>query len=369
MGSKTNSTQMFPPDALCDYILYDSLYKGYTDPLRAPADFDASLRTFVDAYATYDTTAFGIGIAHSSTSYLTSALLTPGSSFEPLKPFWEKEIYHYGVLDTPTVDTREQDLLVALASLRILRSKTAPLRGMGNTVLSFLAAAVPNDTLADTYVSYFKQNNLPDVFIALGHYVRGDNTLPTCIIMPPTALHRPTIGHDSYQHDLTSAASGIDVVSTQRSETKLALSVTFKGRLATAAAPTLLAFQDLCLRHSGMVSFASYAEVCKSPDYSRREIYSSLYGSTQLRHTGGSVVFSYDDRAGLSTKLCSIKAQHTSTKFGIAVFDLDYADFSGACSTQRGPFPILHALRRVLDFFTAGHVTTANVKDCEKQAT
>ncbi|KAL3225802.1 hypothetical protein MRX96_049082 [Rhipicephalus microplus] len=65
MGSKTNSTQMFPPDALCDYILFDSLYKGYTNPLLAPSGLDASLATFVDAYATYYTTAFGVGIAYS----------------------------------------------------------------------------------------------------------------------------------------------------------------------------------------------------------------------------------------------------------------------------------------------------------------
>ncbi|XP_075726044.1 uncharacterized protein LOC142767716 [Rhipicephalus microplus] len=64
MGSKTNSTQMFPPDALCDYILYDSLYKGYTNPPLAPSGLDASLATFVDAYATYYTTAFGVGIAY-----------------------------------------------------------------------------------------------------------------------------------------------------------------------------------------------------------------------------------------------------------------------------------------------------------------
>ncbi|XP_037523764.2 uncharacterized protein LOC119400958 [Rhipicephalus sanguineus] len=369
MGAKINSTQMFPPDALCDYILYDSLYKGYTDPLLAPRGFDASLSAFVDAYPTYQATAFGVGIAHSCMSHFASALLQADSSFEPLKPFWEKEIYHYGVLDTPTVDTSEQDLLEALLSLRIVHSRTVPLRRMGNTMLSFLAAAIPNDTLADTYVRYFKQNNVPDVFIALGHYVRGDNTLPTCIIMPPTVLHRPASGHGSYQHDLTSAANGIDVVSTQRSKTKLALSVTLKGRLATGADPHLLAFQDFCISNSSMESFASYAEVCKSPDYSRREIYSSFYEATQLRHSGRSLVFSYDDRTGLSKKLCSIKAQHTSTKFGIAVFDLDYADFSGVCSTKRGPFPILHALRRVLDFFKAGHVTPGNVGDCEKQAT
>ncbi|XP_075724184.1 uncharacterized protein LOC142766845 [Rhipicephalus microplus] len=188
-----------------------------------------------------------------------------------------------------------------------------------------------------------------------------------CIIMPPTALRRPRNGHDSYQHDLTSAASGIDIVSTKRSKTKLALSVTLKGRLAMAADPKVLDFRDRCVSNSSMKSFASYAEVCKSPDYLRREIYSSFYGATQLRRPGGSVVFSYDDRTGLSKKLCSIKAQHTSIKFGIAVFDIDYADFSGVCTAK--PFPVLNALRRVLDFFAAGQVTTADVKDCERQAT
>ncbi|KAL1479574.1 hypothetical protein MTO96_015904 [Rhipicephalus appendiculatus] len=51
---------MFPPDALCDCTFCDSLYEGYTDLLQATSDFNASLSAFVDAYATYQTMAFGI---------------------------------------------------------------------------------------------------------------------------------------------------------------------------------------------------------------------------------------------------------------------------------------------------------------------
>ncbi|XP_054923627.1 uncharacterized protein [Dermacentor andersoni] len=187
--------------------------------------------------------------------------------------------------------------------------------------------------------------------------------------MPPTAPTRPAGAPTSYQHDLTSAAEGIVTLSAAGPATKFALSVTLKGRYAVPAQKGLLSFLDSCLSNVSVESFGSYAEVCKSPDFSKRLYHSSRLHATQVRHNNGSLVFSYDDRDGLVRKLCTVNAQSQSLKFGIAVFDVDYADFSNACATQRGPFSTLQGLRRVLDYFKTRSTNPASTKECVDQAT
>ncbi|KAH7942862.1 hypothetical protein HPB52_002039 [Rhipicephalus sanguineus] len=62
MGMKTNSTQMFPTDGLCEYIFYDSLFKDGFGHFEPP-DVNTSLATFVQERSKFVHTEFGIGLA------------------------------------------------------------------------------------------------------------------------------------------------------------------------------------------------------------------------------------------------------------------------------------------------------------------
>ncbi|KAH7943384.1 hypothetical protein HPB52_007693 [Rhipicephalus sanguineus] len=266
MGIRTNSTQMFPPDGLCEYLFYDSLYKEGRNTFDAPDQFDTNLRTFVDIAPTYKTTAFGIGFSYNSAFHLQFYLRQQVTKkFNVMQHFWDHSIYHIGVLDSATVDPREVDIVPALNCLKT--------------------------TAAESIVRL----------------------------------------------------SGLKL--------KSALSVTLSGHLAVLTDPKNRGFLAPCMTNNSVDSFASYAEVCKSPNYTSPATYDPSVDAAQFRHAIEPIVFSYDDRKGLNKKLCAIKEEHTITKFGIAVFDVDYADFSNVCKSRGGPFARLRLVRSVLNFF------------------
>ncbi|KAH6943038.1 hypothetical protein HPB50_014216 [Hyalomma asiaticum] len=154
----------------------------------------------------------------------------------------------------------------------------------------------------------------PQLFIALGHYECGDNTFQDCRVVPPTLLSRPpqlSADNSSYQHDMTMAADSVRKMAARGVNALWAISVTMKGRwtvLEKAEKPDVL---SRCVYDPEAVSFGSYPE------------------------------------------LCTIKAQHTSTDIGIAVYDVDYEDFANTCARTNwgGRFSRLRALQLLLNFF------------------
>ncbi|KAH6943593.1 hypothetical protein HPB50_024780 [Hyalomma asiaticum] len=287
--------------------------------------------------------------------------LTVGKS-KPLQYFWDRSIYHVGVLDTATVNPREADIIPALECLKILRTLSQEIMAQGIKVFTFLAASIPDAAWASFYIRNFKNLFMPDLYIAIGHYSLGDNSLPSCRVVAPTLLQRPLGAEDSYQHDLTTAVESFVRLSSQ--PLKFAVSVTMKGRVTIPTDPKNRGFLAPCKTDDTLLSFSSHTEACNSPDYVSPPLYNSTVDASQYRHVSEPTLLSYDDSRGLANKLCTIKAQHTTAKFGIAVFDIDYADFANTCRSRGGPFSRLHLIRSVLNFFRTRYRTTADMKDC-----
>ncbi|XP_037570474.2 uncharacterized protein LOC119452325 [Dermacentor silvarum] len=196
----------------------------------------------------------------------------------------------------------------------------------------------------------------PHIFIGLGHYVNGDNTFTDCCIMPPTVVMRPAqvaTDNSSYQHDLAMVVGSFDMLTSNSTPPVWAISVTMKGRWTVAEAEETPNFLSRCVHDPSAESFGNIAQVCNDPDFERvvndLQLHSTLtYGDNHSR------VFSYDDEYAFREKLCRLKAEHTSIEFGIAVFDLEYEDFSNSCSfaNSRGAFSRLKLLRLLIDFFS-----------------
>ncbi|XP_075724137.1 uncharacterized protein LOC142766802 [Rhipicephalus microplus] len=367
MGVRTNSTQMFPPDGLCEYLFYDSLYIMGRNTFVPRDQFDVHLKTFVEIASSYKTTSFGVGFTYSSAYHLEAYLLQQATKkFNVMQRFWDHSIYHIGVVDSATVNPTEAELIPALVCLKILRDNfSQEIVNQGIKVFTFFAASIPDANWARFYIRNFTNVIMPDVYIALGHYSRADNSLPSCRAVPPTLLRKPQGAEDSYQYDLTTAAESI--VRLSGLGLKSVLSVSLKGHLALLTDPDKRGFLAPCMTNDSLDSFASYAEVCRSPNYST-PVYDQVVDAVQYRFAYGPTVFSYDDRKGLANKLCKIKEQHIDTKFGIAVFDIDYADFSNACRSRGGPFARLHLLRSILNFFRTRYRSAADMKDCMQLA-
>ncbi|XP_037568163.1 uncharacterized protein LOC119449040 [Dermacentor silvarum] len=63
MSDRITSSLQFPPDALCDYIFFDSLYKGGRNLLTDAATYSNSLGTFLIEHRAYRRTTLGVGFA------------------------------------------------------------------------------------------------------------------------------------------------------------------------------------------------------------------------------------------------------------------------------------------------------------------
>ncbi|XP_050029971.2 uncharacterized protein [Dermacentor andersoni] len=265
MGARLNSTQMFPPDGLCEYIFFDSLYKDGRNPLNAPGRYDSNLQTFLGAATAHQITAFGIAISYDASHSLETLLNNRTGSFKPLRTFWDHSIYHFGILDTATVNPRESDVIPALRCLKLLREHySKEIIDQGLEVFTFFAASAPDDAWATFYMTKFMNLFAPDLFIGVGHYPRGDNTLPGCFIVPPTLLQKPREIGDSYQHDLTTAFESFPRLSMSTLTLKYALSVTMKGRLAVPKVSAQYGFFAPCITNDSIDSFASVTDVSQT---------------------------------------------------------------------------------------------------------
>ncbi|XP_075724536.1 uncharacterized protein LOC142767194 [Rhipicephalus microplus] len=357
IGSGNFTTQMFPHDGLCDYIFYDSIYKRGIKTFHTP-----DMLFFIEKRREYSRTTFGIGFTYEHTTYVSSVISqsqNPNSPFI-LGFFWKKRIYHFGVLDTPTFGVRDTpfkgskaaDVKKALDLLKIISDFSDYQRLRGRLCLMVLAAGVPNDAWAEFYATRFSPL-WPFIFISVGHYDKGDNTFTDCHVMPPTVLSRPAevaAENSSYEYDLTSAAAGFDRLVIAGDSSIRATSVTMKGRWTVLEEGEQAQFLATCVHDPSAESFGEVAKVCEDPSFEPMSRNSQLYGTLTYNI---SHVFAFDDEAAFQQKLCRLKADRSSQYFGIAVFDLEYEDFSNACdpANSHGAFARLKALRRIIDFF------------------
>ncbi|XP_077490956.1 uncharacterized protein LOC144101696 [Amblyomma americanum] len=365
MGSRISSARMFPPDGLCEYIFFDSVDKDNRNPLAYPHLWDSDLTIFIDAYARYSTTAFGIGFAYDKVFTLVRQLrLNTIPSL--LEPFWQKNIFHFGILDTGTRNVRQVDVSIALDVLQELDKEVQGQRQLGNPSFIFLAGLITDDSWLTFYEDKFTNVYKPDLFIAQGHYFYGDNTFRNCRVMPPTVLTMPDGLNDTYQNDLTVAGSTLKKLSDKGVPIVWAISVTMKGRWTMT--PPLQGLPDFllaCVQNLTATSFGSYAEICTSSSFRQRQ-YSQTFDAILTRHNTDNVLFAYDNEMGLCRKLCTVKSQRLSLPFGITVYDLDYEDFSNTCRVMNkfGTFSRLRAIRSVLNFFRTKFRTDKELADC-----
>ncbi|XP_077491616.1 uncharacterized protein LOC144102177 [Amblyomma americanum] len=367
MGSKISTGAMFPDDGLCDYIFYDSIYKNRRNLLLNPRKFGNDLRIFLDSYSKYKITAFGLGFAFKQSRHVLANIR--GSGRSPLAYFWDRGIFHFGILDTPTENLRARDLDTAVECLKELDSQAETQRRGGNPSFIFYAVVLRNSTYEDQYYRYFKYHYQPDVVIAQGHYYTGDNIFIDCRVFPPTLLNRPQDPNSSYQHDLTTAVDSILTLSRLTRLTKRtlwAVSVTMKGRWTTPLSRNPFGFLVQCVNDPRSESFGSYAEICRDPAFEQQFTYSAEHGAVLTYNATVRRVFTYDNEAGFCKKLCRVQGDHQDQRFGIAAFDLDYEDFSNECASMNkyGTFSRLRALRRIVEFFRTSFKTGADESAC-----
>ncbi|KAH7950239.1 hypothetical protein HPB49_021519 [Dermacentor silvarum] len=286
-----------------------------------------------------------------------------GRNPSPLANFWKQDVYHVGILDTPTL-MPENQTKAAISTLKEIDSHLEMHRQLGKDLISVLAIPDPELDWSLAFAIYFSDVGFtPNMVISLGHYRFGDNTVKNCVIMPPTRhpfdIPPDDIARD-YNYDLSTAVFSIRQLYLRRASTRGLLSVTMKGRWTVPMSSDHVDFFSRCLSDpSSKSDFGRYTEVCpdgRSASGGRNKVqltYSGKHCAMLTYNPVTKLAFVYDNEDALAVKLCSAKAQDTELKFGVAAYDIDYDDYENQCGflNKYGRHSRLKQLKMVVDYF------------------
>ncbi|KAH7944342.1 hypothetical protein HPB52_018475 [Rhipicephalus sanguineus] len=261
MGEKASTPDAFPDDGLCDYIFFDSLYKDGRNMLSRQATFSKSLSNFIKNRPAYQGTHLGVGF---SFNYLQSAeedlkVKEPN----PLQPLWDQGIFSVGIFDRPHKSLENQK--AAIGTLKKIDDLLQMPKQLGHHVATALAAPDPQFDWSLQYALDFSKVGFdPYIFIAIGHYTYGDNTVRNCAIMPPTRYpfdfpDDENITSD-YNYDLGTALFAAQQMSLKRTRLRALVSVTLKGRWNVLRSSDKVEFFERCVSDPSANSFGSYTE-------------------------------------------------------------------------------------------------------------
>ncbi|XP_070379077.1 uncharacterized protein [Dermacentor albipictus] len=356
MGDKIFTGLQFPSDSLCDYIFFDSLYKGGRNLLTDKETYTNSLDTFLFNHRAYQRTSLGVGFAFEYLATAEKALKVRNPS--PLARFWKEDIFHVGILDTPATAVRDQ-MKAAIATLKAMNRLLGTLRARGNFSITALAMPQPDLWWSLIFAADFTDIGFtPSLIITFGHYRFGDNTVQHCAVMPPTRHPDDTPPDDiarDYKFDLSTAVSSIRALLKASPNTTGLVSVTLKGRWTKPRVPDSVDFFTRCSSDPKIESFGSYTEVCPGGssgagarlDYSEKHYAVITYIKSKNR------TFVYDDEKAFAAKLCHAKSMAPNVTFGIAVYDIDYDDFADTCRSlnKYNRYSRLRAVKKVVESF------------------
>ncbi|KAL1427105.1 hypothetical protein MTO96_017712 [Rhipicephalus appendiculatus] len=373
MGERLTSAEQFPPDNVCDYIFYDSLYKdGDRDLLAHENTFTKSLHTFLHNKHDYRHTTLGLSFAFDFLALAETDLKVRNPS--PLAPFWNRGIFHAGVLDPPTWPTpsRTKEAVAIMKNINWLLDTQRDRRHIAIT-----AIAVPKPDLRWTsrYAEEFSELRFtPYLFILFGHYRLGDNFRTNCAIMPPTR-HPDDIPPDAiledYSFDVGTPVFSLGKIYANGTNTRGVVSVTLKGRWAEPQFGDNIDFFKPCVPDIKITSFGRYTTFCHGgARYGAQLNYSTEHHAVityvaNLRRT-----FVYDDERAFAEKLCRAKSLDPGVPFGIAAYDIDFDDYENKCAdrNKNGAFSRLKTLRKVVNYFKVDPASF-NGDDCKSYVT
>ncbi|KAH8039238.1 hypothetical protein HPB51_005484 [Rhipicephalus microplus] len=333
-GYTTSYQTKYPPDGVCDYIFYDSMYKHERNTLLGTWGEDVLSMLYKASKTDRTKTQFGVGFAFEHRLRLLQDLAN--TSF---RNFWDHSVFHFGILDCPAHGTTQADMNEVFQALKALDNRVQKTRASGNDSYIVLGAvshtSAWNTYFRDRFSGFFK----PDLFISLGHQVRGDPQRSSCVATPPTILDKPEGLADA--HDLYDAVRALAYVASQAGGPRLSLSVSMAGRWSKLLPTSRVEIFSAC--EKGTPSwrfFGSYTEVCNRPPFSTNLLHEAQRYAMRAFDPMTRRMLVFDDEQSLCQKLCLAKVNHTDVPFGVAVYDLDYEDTENTCSNlnSMGPY-------------------------------
>ncbi|KAH6933825.1 hypothetical protein HPB50_018309 [Hyalomma asiaticum] len=360
-SNKTNYGTIFPSDGVCDYIFYDSMYKNNRNLLVGTWDYDVYSILSKAQKTDRKKTQFGLGFAFEHRAKLIQDLAKSS-----LEVFWGHNLFHFGILDCPAHGVKQADMDSVFAALKALDDSVQAARASGNTSYIILGAVSNTDAWNNYYKNKFSTVYTPDLFISLGHQLRGDPERGSCVATPPTILEKPQGLSDV--HDMYDAARALASFGSLAGGPRLSISVSMKGRWSKLLPASRAEIFSACEKGTPGPYFGSFTEVCNTPPFSSNVLYEAQRYAMRTYDPGTRRMFVYDNEQALCLKLCNAKANHTNVAFGVAVYDLEYDDADDTCSdlNSMGAYSRLRTVSTVAKFMANKFTDPTRLSSCTR---
>ncbi|XP_065301972.2 uncharacterized protein [Dermacentor albipictus] len=360
---RMNTTMEFPEDGLCDYVFYSPFEPNNGMGLTGP--FNDKLKHFLVNAMTQEATQYGLGLDFNRIADHKQVLERP-DALSILENITKRGISHFGYLNTIQYGFGKQHLKAMLTNLKELSEVLSPKRTALRPIYTVLALGLPTFGWVRMTAKYFERYFKPDIVVSLAHLVVEDKHLADCTIMPPTFLYLPYA--KSYAYSLMTAHQAVKEMKHLSPNVTMAVSVGLYGRWYKPSNGKTLdtsphkkySVQKECADITEF-QLGNVADVCKSPNY-QKTYYDEAHHAMVAYNEDLERMFVYDDEKALNAKLCRAKQFYYNFKYGVAAYNLEYADGSDVCGT--GEFPRIRALRRITKSLAQAFKSPLSVKDC-----
>ncbi|XP_077495045.1 uncharacterized protein LOC144106181 [Amblyomma americanum] len=179
--------------------------------------------------------------------------------------------------------------------------------------------------------------------------------------MPPTFWVKMDMPDSSYTYNLATGHAALAFFAKEpMNGTALFLSATMMARRYAPDETSAYLSEVL---NSNETFFVSIADYCKNSNYefgfSEQNPVAPFYTSAKEKR-----FIAFDDSRSMAMKFCQGKKDHTSLKYGIAVFDVELDDWGNKCG--KVAYERLKSVRKLVDYMNNNFTSPSGFKNCGK---
>ncbi|KAH6924045.1 hypothetical protein HPB50_010838 [Hyalomma asiaticum] len=360
-----------PPDGMCDYLFYDSLYAAKNSELTVEfRKLRPGLQHFIQQASNYSKTMFGV-----SFSPYTTLVNGPDNTtfFKGIDNLWGYGVSHFGFLGVFGFIEQPEVVKEALTTLKAihdhLRTK------MSSSRPSYYVYGKAYDYVVnDTELNLMKTIFTPSMFISIAHIFYPSHDVLVCRIMPlamgslPPNLKRGT--DYSFGHTVNESLTVLRRIEKLGINIPTAISFTFRGVyfLPNFTNPSKRRPEDFmmfskCKFFYELPYFDDPNKLCGNPNWT--SVPPQLAYSIKLRRT-----ITYLTMSTIATMACDAKQFHLNLDFGLVAYDVD-ADRAPPCkelgfNTQLGIYGRVLKMRELMDFLRAKYKKRSDNSVCKR---
>ncbi|KAL1445411.1 hypothetical protein MTO96_029196 [Rhipicephalus appendiculatus] len=225
------SVAYLPPDGMCDYMFYDSLYKNGSHNFLSGIDsLELGAQFVIYKAVMYRMTQFGLSFAPDPVLFNTDS--KNPTFFTVIDQIWGKTVSHFGFLNLYRQYTDQGTVTQALTFLKALQLYLKPKTSAARPsyyVLGLSLDGTNNSLLFNLMKTVFT----PSMFIAISHLSYSVSTFKDCRIFPVAFDEHPpglVRGRDySYGHTVNESMAVLREVNKMGLSIPLAISFSLKG--------------------------------------------------------------------------------------------------------------------------------------------